>query len=91
MMPLGSKQAPPQGSEVRARNKEDQLQSSSSLKLEDVDYLVCIFLGISTKFVHMMLLDENLPCPGGLKLEHHKNKEDQLRNYSCLKPEDAEL
>ena len=63
-MPLGSKKYGSRGHKVEHRNKEDQLQSSVSLKLEGVElsYLVCLCLNIfilhrlRNKFLQLMLI-----------------------------------
>ena len=62
-MPLGSKLAPPWGSQVEHRNEEGKFHNSSTLKLEGLElwYFVCsISLWICTKIVHMMPLGSGL-------------------------------
>ena len=79
----------PGGHNFEHRDKESNLQNSSSLKLEGVElsYLVLsIFLWTSIKMVHIMPLGSKLVLPGGHKLEH-RNKEGKLQISSSLKLE----
>ena len=79
----------PSGHKLEHKNKEDQLKNSS-LKLESLElwYLVCsISLWTFINCIHMIPLGSK---PGDHKLEH-RNKEDQLQNYSFLKLGGIEL
>ena len=68
MILLGSKLTPdPGGHKLEHRNKEDQLQNSSSLKLEGIElrFLVCSTLIDLVNFIHMMPLGiKTGPTPG---------------------------
>ena len=67
-MPLGSKPAPPLGSQVEHRNKEQKFYNSSSLKPDGLElwYFVCsISLWTSTKFIHMIPQGSGLVQPWG--------------------------
>ena len=70
-MPVGSKLAPPWGSQVEHRNKERKFYNSSSLKLDGLElwYFVCsISMWTSTKFIHMMPQGSGLVLPWGLQV-----------------------
>ena len=82
-MPLGSKQAPPRGSQLEHRNKGDELQNSS-LKLEGVElsyfgmrHLVVNSYQIS---LHHAYGVKTGPAPRGRKYEH-MNNEGKLRIF----------
>ena len=97
MMLVESKLAPPRRSQVghklEHRNKEKQLQNSSSLKLKALE-LWCLVFSISLwtfiNLMHMIPLESKLTPQRGHKLEH-RNKEDQLQNSSSLKLEGISL
>ena len=66
MMPMGSKQALPECHKLECKNKEDKLQSSSSLKQEGIElwFLVCSFsLWTFISFINMMPLGSKLAPP----------------------------
>ena len=93
MMLLGSKLALPWGHKLEHGNKENQLQNSSSLKLQGLElwYLVfSISFWTFINLIHMIPLESKLTPQWGHKLEH-RNKEDQLQNSSSLKLEGIEL
>ena len=73
MIPLGSKLTPdPGGHKLEYRNKEDQLQNSSSLKLEGIElrFLVCnILVDLCQFYAYDAPWDQNWPHPGGHKFE----------------------
>ena len=73
MIPLGSKLTPdPAGHILEHRNKEDQLQNSSSLKLERIKlrFLVCgILVDLCQFYSYDAPWDQNWPHPKGHKFE----------------------
>ena len=79
------------GHKLEHRNKENQLQNSSSLKLEGLELWYLVFSISLWTFINLFiwfLWGQNWLHPGGHKLEH-RNK-DQLQN-SSLKLEGIEL
>ena len=73
MIPLGSKLTPdPAGHKLEHRNKEDQLQNSSSLKLEGIELrcFVCnILVNLCQFYSYDAPWDQNWPHPKGHKFE----------------------
>ena len=73
MIPLGSKLTPdPGGHKLEHRNKEDQFQNSSSLKLEGIElrFLVCsVLVDLCQFYSYDVPWDQNWSQPGGHKFE----------------------
>ena len=78
MIPLGSNLTPdPWGHMLEHGNKEDQLQNSSSLKLEGIElrFLVCSNLVDLCQFYsHDAPWDQNWPHCGGHKFEPNEQR-----------------
>ena len=73
MIPLESKLIPQRGHKLEHKNKEDQLQNSSSLKLEGIElrFLVCsiLLVDLCQFYSYDAPWDQNWPHPEGHKLE----------------------
>ena len=91
MMLVGSKLAPPWGSQVghklEHRNKENQLQNSSSLKLKGLElwYLVfSISLWTFINLIHMIPMESKLAPPWGSQVGTKGTKMSKMAESSAM-------